>query len=366
MAGDKDDDKDTDLGPGGVTIESGIDLDSDEMVAVDLSDLPPAKDDKAGDGSKGEKEGDSRARDDNADVGTRRRDNETREEKRERRRREEKESRARRNEFTQRDQRLIRELSDVVQRQSEVLRNVTGKLTAMEVSEAVGARDYWLQQEALFKRHRAKALEEGRGDDFTRYDDKANDARARAVKFNSDVAAHEAAVEKEQTEPQRPPAGTVDATEVARVTENNKAFFRNKFAWFDPAGEDEASELVRQLDAKVHKSGLRPDNAAYWQQLEALMAEEGLDEDGFVDDDDDRPAKREPRRERTAPAPARDRDGRFRRGPPVSGRTEGASGAPLIPKALKQQMIEAGLWDDPVKRKAVIDDYEKNHAKKKA
>ena len=114
--------------------------------------------------------------------------------------------------------------------------------------------------------------------------------------------------------------------------------FQRKVNWYDPTGRDLDSKIVQAIDADVAQAGFDPTTPEYWEELE------------------DRVRERLPGKFKTQTS---------RRGPPMSGReassagraSGGGSEALKIPAALKQNMIEAGIWGDPKKRDAAIKDY---------
>lgn len=115
-------------------------------------------------------------------------------------------------------------------------------------------------------------------------------------------------------------------------------------AWFNPNGGDDASDAALQIDAQMTRDGIfDPGTRAYWVELtkrvNAQLADQG------DDDVDEKPQKNA-----------------TRKGPPIG---SGKNSAPVVKKnevyvtpARKQAMIDAGVWDDPVRRQAFLRSYQ--------
>jgi len=106
--------------------------------------------------------------------------------------------------------------------------------------------------------------------------------------------------------------------------------------WYDPDAKDEDSAIVNTIDNRLAAEGWDPTTAEYWDELQRRVEK--------------RLGGRIPGGQKGAPS--------NRRGPPIGGGREHASSATrrevyVSPEA-KQAMVEAGVWDDPVKRKRVL------------
>lgn len=108
--------------------------------------------------------------------------------------------------------------------------------------------------------------------------------------------------------------------------------------WFNPAGEDEDSIIARAIDEawarEAQRQGVSPASEEYWDELDARV-----------------------KRRLAKPEPAADRQ--RRKGPPVTGRGEGTQRTSTSEKFFlsaerKKALVDAGVWDDPEKRKAYI------------
>jgi hypothetical protein len=131
------------------------------------------------------------------------------------------------------------------------------------------------------------------------------------------------------------------------VAERVNAFQRSN-PWYDPAGRDVDSGVIQRLDQAVADDGYDPANQDYWDELAARAAKylphrfagEGARQGG----NGQRPAPRS--------------------GPPMNGGGEATTtvnGKKMvyITPARKAAMIEAGAWEDPVRRQRMLKQYER-------
>jgi hypothetical protein len=121
-------------------------------------------------------------------------------------------------------------------------------------------------------------------------------------------------------------------------TENHAQQWMRENPWFNPAGEDEDSIIARAIDEawarEAQKQGINPSSEQYWDELDARVK----------------------RRLGKTEQPV---DRQRRKGPPVTGRGESGSRASTSEKFFlsaerKQALVQAGVWDDPEKRKQYI------------
>jgi hypothetical protein len=101
--------------------------------------------------------------------------------------------------------------------------------------------------------------------------------------------------------------------------------------WYDPDAKDEDSAIVNTIDNRLAAEGWDPTTAEYWDELQRRVEKR---------------------------IGARKGGSSNRRGPPIGGGREHASSATrrevyVSPEA-KQAMVEAGVWEDPIKRKRVL------------
>ena len=126
--------------------------------------------------------------------------------------------------------------------------------------------------------------------------------------------------------------------------------------WWDPAGRDNDSRTVLQIDAQLVQEGYNPADAEYWDELRDRVQEQlpnhfdsrsgsRGDEGGDVDQGNGR-----------ARQDSRSRGPEFRTG----GRERPLKKNEVyISPERKEAMIEAGVWDDPVLRNKMLRSYAK-------
>lgn len=110
-------------------------------------------------------------------------------------------------------------------------------------------------------------------------------------------------------------------------------------SWFNPNGNDPDSQVAKAIDSSLVAEGLDPSTDRYWDELNSRIAK--YLPHRFADDDDE--DYTEPRRS-------------GRRGPPVGGSREMSPGKTqvyLTPERVNA-LKEAGVWDDPVRRKEML------------
>lgn len=121
-------------------------------------------------------------------------------------------------------------------------------------------------------------------------------------------------------------------------TQNHAQQWMTENPWFNPSGTDEDSVIARAIDEawanEARQRGVSPASEEYWDELDARV-----------------------KRRLAKPEPAADRQ--RRKGPPVTGRGEGSPRASTSEKFFlsaerKQALVQAGVWDDPEKRKQYI------------
>jgi hypothetical protein len=107
--------------------------------------------------------------------------------------------------------------------------------------------------------------------------------------------------------------------------------------WYDPNGGDEDSAITRQIDAELVAEGFNPKTRKYWEELTARVAE------AVGDDEPAQPKRRAP--------------------PKGNSRGDGTVSSKkqiYVTPERKAAMIEAGVWDDPVKRQKVLKAYQEH------
>lgn len=116
--------------------------------------------------------------------------------------------------------------------------------------------------------------------------------------------------------------------------------------WYRPDGSDPDSNIVLAIDQALAAEGFDPRTEDYWDELDA------------------RASRALPHRYKAAKPAAK-------RGPPTGGREGTVSAAAaktfVVSKERRDAMIQAGTWDDPVKRKKQIlayAEYDKNNSRR--
>lgn len=135
-------------------------------------------------------------------------------------------------------------------------------------------------------------------------------------------------------------------------------------SWYTVGGQDEDSLIVDALDTALTNKGFDPSQKEYWDELRSRASRALPDRfpagrrGGDLDDDDDGPAK---------PAP-RPRGNRGRRSPNAGGGGDdrgvgsGADDINGIPREYINHLKDLGMWDEPEKRKEMIQRYRQSAA----
>jgi len=226
-------------------------------------------------------------------------------------------------------ERTERELAMVREQNAELLR----RLTAVE-SHAVGTSEQSLQAqlEAAANEVRmaeniiARATEAGNGDDVVAAMRLRDTAQVKVQQLFGSFQQVQQARQQPQVDP--------------RVATHAKEWI-DANPWYNPAGTDRDSALTKSIDAALVKEGYNPATRVYWEELTARVSEafgEGAD------------------------GPAAAKDSGKRKGPPTGNTREHAPASTrkeiYVTPERKQAMIEAGVWDDPVRRQRLLKSYQ--------
>lgn len=253
-----------------------------------------------------------------------RRDDLTADQKRDMRREQRRQQRERRRRF---QEELRAENADLRAQMQAIVQQTRALMAETTHGQLRTAEEHLRRADAAL----ADAIERGDGRAHSQaleYRDKAREAvNALRGKLGQEQQALRSGVQPQAQQPQ------IDPRMARHFVE-----FQRKVNWYDPTGRDLDSKIVQAIDADVAQAGFDPTTPEYWEELE------------------DRVRERLPGKFKTQTS---------RRGPPMSGReassagraSGGGSEALKIPAALKQNMIEAGIWGDPKKRDAAIKDY---------
>lgn len=111
--------------------------------------------------------------------------------------------------------------------------------------------------------------------------------------------------------------------------------------WYDPSARDRDSALTKTIDNELVREGYNPASRVYWEELTARVSD-ALGEGGEAE-----PGRAAKPRRKAPPT------GNTREHAPSSTKKE-----IYVTPERKQAMIEAGVWDDPVKRQSLLRAYQ--------
>ena len=172
----------------------------------------------------------------------------------------------------------------------------------------------------------AAATEAGNGADVV---------AAMRIRDQATAQAQQLYAAKQQVEQQRQQAAM---PQVAPEVISHAREWMEANPWYDPQGRDQDSALTKNIDAQLIRDGYDPRSRVYWEELTSRVA----DAMG----------------ESAAPAPSNQR----RKAPPTGNTREHAPVSTkreiYVTPERKQAMIEAGVWDDPVKRQSMLRAYQ--------
>lgn len=182
----------------------------------------------------------------------------------------------------------------------------------------------------------AKAIEAGNGADVAQAMRLRDEAMARAHQL-AQAKQQVAEVRQQHAQPQaQSPAGDPRVTNLAQE-------WMAANPWYKPGSADADTQVVNQIDTQLMREGFNPASLDYWQELTRRVSET------FSDEDD-------------AGAPAARQQAPKRKGPPVGSGREHAPKTTrneiYVTPERKQAMIDAGYWDDPVKRNQMLKAYQ--------
>lgn len=228
---------------------------------------------------------------------------------------------------------------EAAQRELEMLRRTVTELSqrvAQTENHAASVNVQTLEQRLLqaqaevqqAERVIAAATEAGNGNDVV---------AAMRIRDEAIAQAQQLAMAKQQYEQARQQAS------VPRVDPNVVNYAKQWMEanpWYDPQGRDRDSALTKAIDNELASEGYDPGSREYWEELTSRVAEAIGGEDASA------AAQSKPRRK----APP---TGNTREHAPVSTKKE-----IYVTPERKAAMIEAGVWDDPVRRQAMLRAYQ--------
>lgn len=234
------------------------------------------------------------------------------------------------------------------QRELEFLRQQNAameqRLRAIEgttLNQQVSGIDQHMQQ-ALYEAQQAeqimaRAVEAGNGDDVAAALRIRDEARARAAELTS----YKQQAEQIARQAQQPQVDPRVSSYAQQWLEANP--------WYNPQGRDEDSAITKAIDNALAAEGWNPSSEDYWHELTRRVS-------ARIGGDDGASSQRQAPPKRKAPP-----TGNTREHAPASSRNE-----VYVTPARKQAMIDAGVWDDPVKRTQMLkayQAYDKNSAR---
>jgi len=326
-----------------------VEVGDDGQPLADDKAPPPEKDDKAkaaeksgdSDDEDDEDEGDAKLAESQDDT-----DAEVANSSKNRRRKKRKEMQRKARERTESELAVQRERADALER----------RLLAME-GHALNTSEQTIEgqlRQALSEARQAegilaKAIEAGNGEDAAAAIRIRDEAKERAFRLN--MAKEGIGEQKKQLSVPK-----ADPRVVSLATE-----WKNANPWYDPEGGNEDSRITKAIDDGLVRDGYDPKTQEYWQELTARVSKRlnggrkaASDDDG--DDGDDGEQSAAPSKPVKKPPP----QGNSRGDGSPSGRNE-----VRVTPARKQAMMDAGIWDDPVRRAKQLrayQQYDKDHA----
>jgi hypothetical protein len=239
------------------------------------------------------------------------------------------ETRAKRRELQKRARdNAKRELEFLRQQNNELVSRVqaiegnTISQQAQTIEQRYQQAVYEAQQAELIM---ARAVEAGNGDDV---------AQALRIRDNAKEYAQQLAQAHQQTQQYAQQMAQPRAD--PRVADYAKQWL-DANPWYSPQGRDEDSAITKAIDNSLAAEGWNPASEDYWHELTRRVAARISDDGG---------AGRAPRRK----APP---TGNTREHTPTRTRNE-----VVVTPERKAAMIEAGIWDDPVRRTSQLKAYQ--------
>ena len=242
-----------------------------------------------------------------------------------------------------RDRRKRRELQkrarDNAKRELDFLRQQNADL--VNRVQAIEGKTYTQQAQTIEQRYQqalydaqqaenihAQAIEAGNG---------ADAVQALRIRDEAKKRAEQLAYEHQQTQRQAQQATAPRAD--PRVVDYAKQWMEAN-QWYNPQGRDEDSAVTKAIDNALAAEGWNPASEDYWHELTRRVA-------ARVSDDDDGQAQNRTPRRKAPPT------GNTREHTPSRTRNE-----VVVTPERKAAMIEAGIWDDPVRRTSQLKAYQ--------
>lgn len=268
-------------------------------------------------------------------------DDENLEAKREARRQERRERKERRRLAEERNRRIIAELQDKIRFLEGYSARTASAIQRDKIEERVRVlrATYQGSREALeeINQRISEATRNNDGDALVRA---IEDRDAALRTMGAAQAEYNDIVRIVQEANNRRVNNTGNGEKISPKALTNFQAWNKAHPWFDYRGGDQDSKLVQAVDQQVADDGYDPDTPDYWEELTRRIR------------------KVLPHRFKA--------DNGKRRGPPVQGSGSESKydsarrfNASVLSKERIEAIKEAGMWDDPEKRKRMIAQYEK-------
>lgn len=304
---------------------------------------PPAQDAKVDHEASGDDDDDG---DDDGDTGASGDKDETNRRRRQQRRLAQKRARERQEQLLVRQARTIDEMARRLQQLEQHTVASTVQTLDARIAQAESDADRALNIVA-------RATEAGNGDDVVA----AQRIREAALEEARALKAERERLNVREPEAPARPEGTPQVD--PRIVQNATSWIEAN-PWYDPNLGNPESRLAKQIDDQLVSEGYNPASREHWQELTHRLNEVFAAANAGGDAGGDGGGGG------SAAAP---RSGR--KGPPTSAE-RGGSGRVTKPNEIyvaperKQAMIDAGIWDDPVRRQRTLKEYQRFDAEQAA
>lgn len=221
---------------------------------------------------------------------------------------------------------LLRQQNAELARRVQAIEGNTLNQQVNTIDQHIQQRLYEAQQAEQIM---ARAVEAGNGDDVAAALRIRDEARAQAAQLMGQKQQAEL-VARQAVQPQIDP----------RVTSYAQQWLEAN-PWYDPQGRDEDSAITKAIDNSLAREGYNPATEAYWQELTRRVS-------ARIGDDAAPAQQRQAAPKRKAPP-----TGNTREHVPASTKNE-----VYVTPERKQAMIDAGVWDDPVRRTQMLKAYQ--------
>jgi len=221
---------------------------------------------------------------------------------------------------------LLRQQNAELARRVQAIEGNTLNQQVSSIDQQIQQRLYEAQQAEQIM---ARAVEAGNGDDVAAALRIRDEARAQAAQLMGQKQQAEE-IARQAAQPQIDP----------RVTSYAQQWLEAN-PWYNPQGRDEDSAITKAIDSALAAEGWNPASEDYWHELTRRVS-------ARIGGDDSAPAQRQAPPKRKAPP-----TGNTREHAPASSRNE-----VYVTPERKQAMIDAGVWDDPVRRTQMLKAYQ--------